>query len=165
MKCYKVKIIEETDILIIDEVSMLGSNILNKINEIFKKVRNNSEHFGGIRMIFCSDMFQLPPISDDCIIDYEKWDNLNVKYVESITWSIPLKIGYAMTINSSQGRTLSGLTLIIDDLFKHHQFYSALSRAKFINNVYISSLEITSAKNIFEKIKNEIKFVDENNVK
>ncbi|SMN18732.1 similar to Saccharomyces cerevisiae YML061C PIF1 DNA helicase [Maudiozyma saulgeensis] len=51
--------------LIIDEVSMLDGDLLDKLNHIAKKVRKNREPFGGIQVIFCGDFFQLPPVSKD----------------------------------------------------------------------------------------------------
>jgi hypothetical protein len=68
----KRKILEETDVIIIDEVSMLRSDLLEGLDY---SLRNNggdpSKIFGGKQIIFVGDVFQLPPIvkSDD---DVEK---------------------------------------------------------------------------------------------
>jgi len=52
-----------TDLLIVDEVSMMTPNLLEKLNEIGKKVRRNAtKPFGGIQLLFVGDFFQLPPI-------------------------------------------------------------------------------------------------------
>jgi len=53
-----------TDILIVDEVSMLSLKLFNTLNEIGKAVRGNSKPFGGIQLIFSGDFFQLPPVGD-----------------------------------------------------------------------------------------------------
>jgi ATP-dependent DNA helicase PIF1 len=53
-----------TDILIIDEVSMLSLKLFNILNEIGKVVRGNLKPFGGIQLIFSGDFFQLPPVGD-----------------------------------------------------------------------------------------------------
>lgn len=55
--------IEKTDILIIDEISMLHDYRLDMVDEIARKVRKNDEPFGGIQVILCGDFFQLPPVS------------------------------------------------------------------------------------------------------
>lgn len=52
-----------TEILIIDEVSMLSLKLFELLNEIGKQVRNNQRPFGGIQVIFCGDFYQLPPVS------------------------------------------------------------------------------------------------------
>ena len=54
--------IAKTDILIIDEVSMLHDYRLDMVDEIARKVRKVDEPFGGIQVILCGDFFQLPPV-------------------------------------------------------------------------------------------------------
>jgi ATP-dependent DNA helicase PIF1 len=53
-----------TDILVVDEVSMLSLKLFNTLNEIGKAVRGNLKPFGGIQIIFSGDFFQLPPVGD-----------------------------------------------------------------------------------------------------
>ena len=57
------EIIERTDILIIDEISMLHDFRLDMIDEICRIVRKKDEPFGGIQVIMSGDFFQLPPIN------------------------------------------------------------------------------------------------------
>jgi ATP-dependent DNA helicase PIF1 len=50
----------------------------------------------------------------------------------------PLRLAYAMTINKSQGQTLSHVGLhLTDDVFSHGQLYVAFSRAKAPANVKV----------------------------
>lgn len=51
------------EILIVDEVSMLSSEIFELLDGIGKKIRKNKKPFGGIQLIFSGDFHQLPPIS------------------------------------------------------------------------------------------------------
>lgn len=53
-----------TDILIVDEISMLSLKLFNTLNEIGKAVRGNQKPFGGIQVIFSGDFYQLPPVGD-----------------------------------------------------------------------------------------------------
>jgi ATP-dependent DNA helicase PIF1 len=53
-----------TDILVVDEVSMLSLKLFNVLNAIGKAVRNNPNPFGGIQLVFSGDFFQLPPVGD-----------------------------------------------------------------------------------------------------
>ena len=55
---------KSTDILVVDEVSMLSLKLFNVLNAIGKAVRNNPKPFGGIQLIFSGDFFQLPPVGD-----------------------------------------------------------------------------------------------------
>ena len=52
-----------TDTLIIDEVSMLTPELLEKLNDIAQALRKNSRPMGGIQCIFVGDFFQLPPVN------------------------------------------------------------------------------------------------------
>lgn len=57
------EIIENTDVLVIDEISMLHDFRLDLVNQICQLVRKNDKPFGGIQIILCGDFFQLPPIN------------------------------------------------------------------------------------------------------
>lgn len=67
------------DVLIIDEVSMLGANLFEKINEVAKDIRENEEPMGGIRVIFSGDFLQLPPVKDDWIFNSDVWELMEPK--------------------------------------------------------------------------------------
>ena len=54
----------KTDILIIDEVSMMSQKIFEILCELGKSARHGSRHFGGIQIVFCGDFYQLPPVGD-----------------------------------------------------------------------------------------------------
>lgn len=58
-----IKRYNNTDILVIDEVSMLHGKRLDMINTLAKKLRMNETPFGGLQVILVGDLFQLPPIS------------------------------------------------------------------------------------------------------
>ena len=55
-------ILKKTDILIIDEVSMLRPDILDVIEALCCQARGNLALFGGLQIILIGDMCQLPPI-------------------------------------------------------------------------------------------------------
>lgn len=56
---------ETIGVLVIDEVSMLDGDLLDKLDFIAQKIRKNGNVFGGIQLIFCGDFFQLPPVNKD----------------------------------------------------------------------------------------------------
>ena len=62
-----------TNILIVDEVSMLSLKLFTLLNEIGKAVRGNLKPFGGIQIIFSGDFFQLPPVGDKEEIDTQRF--------------------------------------------------------------------------------------------
>lgn len=57
------EIIEKTDVLIIDEISMLHDFRLDMVDEACRLVRKKDVPFGGIQIIMSGDFFQLPPIN------------------------------------------------------------------------------------------------------
>lgn len=73
----------KTDILIVDEVSMLSGELFDTINSIAKNFRKNASPFGGIQLIFCGDFHQLPPVSNDSTFCFEslEWNNVFEKEI------------------------------------------------------------------------------------
>ncbi len=58
------EIIEKTDVLVIDEISMLHDFRLDMVDEVCRLVRKEPDlPFGGIQVIMSGDFFQLPPIN------------------------------------------------------------------------------------------------------
>lgn len=76
-----------TEILAIDEISMLDNDTMDYLNDVLKAVRKDSRPFGGIQILLFGDFFQLPPVglSDDENIDFcfncRTWKELNLKTV------------------------------------------------------------------------------------
>jgi len=59
---YKFKNWRSTDILIVDEVSIMSKNLLELLNNIAKIIKKKDLPFGGMQVIFSGDFYQLPPI-------------------------------------------------------------------------------------------------------
>lgn len=58
-------IIETTDVLVIDEISMLHDYRLDMVDMVARTVRDDPRPFGGIQVVLCGDFFQLPPVNRD----------------------------------------------------------------------------------------------------
>lgn len=56
-------VISKTDVLIIDEISMLHDFRLDMIDKVLRTVRENDRPFGGIQLVMSGDFFQLPPVN------------------------------------------------------------------------------------------------------
>lgn len=75
-------IIETTDVLVIDEVSMLHDYRLDMVEKVARVVRDDPRPFGGIQVILCGDFFQLPPVNRDdskqggFVVHSEAWQAL-----------------------------------------------------------------------------------------
>lgn len=74
-------------ILAVDEISMLNIEAFEYINQVLMEIKESSEPFGGIQVIFIGDFFQLPPVEKDLDIpkrycfDSDLWNDLNLKNV------------------------------------------------------------------------------------
>ncbi|SVE33887.1 uncharacterized protein METZ01_LOCUS486741, partial [marine metagenome] len=60
-----LKIIKLADTILIDECSMIRSDILDGIDKSLKLNRGNKLVFGGVQLILIGDLFQLPPVVTD----------------------------------------------------------------------------------------------------
>jgi ATP-dependent DNA helicase PIF1 len=62
----KVKSVKQrwksTKILVIDEISMLTTELFEKLDAIGRGVRQKNSPWGGMQLILCGDYFQLPPV-------------------------------------------------------------------------------------------------------
>jgi len=56
------KLIKEVEVIIIDEISMVRADLMDAIDFVLRKIRNNNKPFGGVQMVVFGDLFQLPPV-------------------------------------------------------------------------------------------------------
>eukprot|EP01029_Cantina_marsupialis_P003377 TRINITY_DN131_c0_g2_i1.p1 TRINITY_DN131_c0_g2~~TRINITY_DN131_c0_g2_i1.p1 ORF type:complete len:435 (+),score=33.07 TRINITY_DN131_c0_g2_i1:1525-2829(+) len=63
--------------ILIDEISMVRADILDAIDVFLRRVRKSNEFFGGVRMIFFGDLYQLPPVvtKDEKEVFYQKYQS------------------------------------------------------------------------------------------
>ena len=59
----------QLSVCIIDEVSMVGKDMLTLIDHRLRKIKTPSKVFGGVSMIFVGDLFQLKPVMDQWIFE------------------------------------------------------------------------------------------------
>ena len=63
MTTEKKKILQELELLIIDEISMVRCDMLDAVDTVLRHIRRRqNERFGGVQVLFIGDMFQLPPV-------------------------------------------------------------------------------------------------------
>ncbi len=100
-KIHKNPIIDHVDLIIIDEISMVRSCMLDHIDFALRKWCKNEKPFGGKQLLLVGDCFQLPPIKEENSRKTEKeleslkkfysqWDNAFFFAAKSLN-SIDLK--------------------------------------------------------------------------
>jgi hypothetical protein len=75
MSAVKKAVIQNMELLIIDEVSMLRSDLMDAIDFMLQSVRKKKYAFGGVQVLFIGDLLQLPPVIRD-----EEWRTLRKYY-------------------------------------------------------------------------------------
>jgi ATP-dependent DNA helicase PIF1 len=78
----RAETIQNTDVLVIDEISMLHDYRLDMVDEVTRKVRKSDLPFGGLQVVLCGDFFQLPPVNrgreaGGFVIDSQVWESFD----------------------------------------------------------------------------------------
>ena len=61
----KRSIIRTIDILIIDEISMVRSDLLDAVDSVLRRFRDRTKPFGGVQLLMIGDLQQLTPVVTD----------------------------------------------------------------------------------------------------
>jgi hypothetical protein len=111
----KRKTIQELELLIIDEISMVRCDTLDAIDTVLRQIRQRRfEQFGGVQVLFVGDMFQLPPV-----VAGSEWQILS-EYYDSpyffdsrvITEKAPVHVEFTKIYRQSEERLISLLNQI-----------------------------------------------------
>lgn len=70
------KVLQELELLVIDEISMVRADVLDAIDTLLRHFRfRPNEPFGGVQLIYIGDMYQLSPV-----VPEEEWQLLSQFY-------------------------------------------------------------------------------------
>jgi hypothetical protein len=113
---------ERTQVLVIDEVSMLHHFRLDLIDEICRQMKNVEAPFGGMQVILCGDFFQLPPVARlgepaaKFAYESEIWQNANFKICYLEEQHRQTDSSFLKVLNEIRGNRLSpeGLKFLTD---------------------------------------------------
>ncbi len=76
-------ILQQLELLIIDEISMVRCDLLDAIDAVLRHFRSrHNEPFGGVQLLLIGDMYQLPPVVPD-----EEWRILSTFYTSPFFFS------------------------------------------------------------------------------
>lgn len=74
--------LQQLNVLIIDEISMIDDVLFSKISRVLSLVRHNDAPFGGVQVILVGDFFQLQPVQNTYCFKSMEWTRLNLYTIE-----------------------------------------------------------------------------------
>lgn len=134
--------LEDTDIIFIDEISMMRSDLLELLDAILKYVMGSDLPFGGKQVVFCGDFMQLPPIvrKEEKIVEYWAF--------QSPTWhALDLNIIYLTEVKRQDDK----------------QFSSALNMIRAgVTNTQVDNFFMNTVKNVIPPNVRMVKLLSTN---
>jgi ATP-dependent DNA helicase PIF1 len=74
--------IQSTEVLAIDEISMLSKETFENLNTLLQAIRASSRPVGGIQLVMFGDFFQLPPVnSNNFCFESNLWKEAGIQTV------------------------------------------------------------------------------------
>src|SRR5437870_4097385 len=71
----KIQLLRTLDLLVIDEISMVRADLLDAVDDVLRRYRDDSHEFGGVQLLMIGDLHQLPPV-----VKSEEWELLRPHY-------------------------------------------------------------------------------------
>ena len=96
------KVWNDIETLVIDEVSMLSAQLLDKIEHVARIVRRNDKPFGGIQIILSGDFLQLPTIEGNFCFNATCWEKLNLRYFVLTTIRRQVDVKFQTVLNAAR---------------------------------------------------------------
>lgn len=141
----KLKKIKEYNSIIIDEISMVGKNLLEMIDTTLSNSTNRMSVFGGKQLIVVGDFFQLPPVKDDYAFKSDIWKQANFEPIiltDVIRQTDTLFMNILKRIRIGNGLVNQEVHDYIDKLTQNN--ISDASTKLFAKNDDVESLNIDS---------------------
>jgi uncharacterized protein YpbB len=115
----KRQLLQEMELLIIDEVSMMRCDMLDAIDTILRHFRRQPHlPFGGVQVLYIGDLFQLPPV-----VQQEEWSILEQYYqspfffsAKSVAEAPPLYIELKKIYRQSEAQFIHVLNAIRNNI-------------------------------------------------
>lgn len=169
----------KTQILVVDEVSMMSEKIFDTLEEAGRVVRKNNLPFGGMQVIFCGDFYQLPPVGNSSepetcrfCFESEKW-NCVFKKDNHIPLTHIFRQNDPTYINILQQIRLGELSEENRELLQKYvcrekpenminpvKLFPIRSKVDYINSIMFSKLETEEVKFPYIKKKNCDMYID-----
>ncbi len=157
LKAKPRNILNATDVLVIDEISMVAPDLLDAIDILARAARHNNEPFGGIQIVAIGDMFQLPPvITRDAEQYYQQaYGYTNAYFFDANVYKQTkfIKYDFNMVYRQSDTDLLQNLVRLRDNDTGALDFFNACRIED--ENVRKNAVIITPFRAIAERINTE----------
>ena len=80
-------VLQNLNVIIIDEISMVGAKIFNQIDRRLRQIFKNNIPFGGVSVLAFGDFIQLRPVGDSYMFQNDKSNNY-ADLTGSYLWSL-----------------------------------------------------------------------------
>lgn len=166
---------KQTDVLIIDEVSMMSPKLLRLLNNMGKRLRRSTDPFGGLQVIFSGDFYQLPPIGDDKLFCFQcdEWNELfkpeHIVLLQTIFRQADpifkkmlnqVRVGRLTRSNDTLLRSLVGKPIPPECSIVPTKIYSRRAQVQLINDTEMGKLVGKKDKVYEMKFLQDIKLTD-----
>src|SRR6266705_5550229 len=71
----KIQLLRTLDLIVIDEISMVRADLLDAVDDVLRRYRDDPRAFGGVQLLMIGDLHQLPPV-----VKPEDWELLRPHY-------------------------------------------------------------------------------------
>ncbi|KAF7901669.1 uncharacterized protein EAF01_006968 [Botrytis porri] len=141
-----VKALRKLEVLILEEISMVESQFLERLNLLFQTVKQNKKPFGGIQVIFLGDFYQIPPVKpfEHCMVCGVEMSGVFDRTCENSlckSCHIPFKPGDKWAFNAPVWRKLNFRHVKLEQIHrqKDETFKALLNKVR--NGVDLSDAE------------------------
>ena len=132
----KRELLQELELLVIDEVSMVRCDMLDAVDAILRMVRRNQRPFGGVQVLFIGDLFQLSPVAgnEEWNILKEHYESLFFFHAKVVQQSPPVSIELTKIYRQSDQRFIELLNNIRNNEVSEYDFEVLNSRLGIPSN-------------------------------
>ena len=120
-KEYLVKRIQNTSVLIIDEISMLDAKRLDMVEWVCRNFKRNERSFGGMQIILSGDFFQLPPVKKSFLPEESSSEKASPKLFEGDE-DLEIQTEKDMIIHSRAWRTMRPAVCYLTEQYRQEDF-------------------------------------------
>ncbi|MFA5985938.1 MAG: PIF1 family DEAD/DEAH box helicase [Parcubacteria group bacterium] len=152
------KRLTKTDVLIIDEISMLHAYQIDLINKILRSARENVKSFGGMQIILSGDFFQLPPVRKNAgttvqfIDQSQSWKEMDLKVCYLSEQYRQKEDALSRVLSDIRGKCVTEKTHLLLKKATNQKIDSAQERTKlFTHNIDVDRVNNHELHKIKEK--------------